>query len=49
MRQLKWEDFKELRGHEKRPYFEKDGKIFHVIMAQQFDRQFLDVKLQHLV
>lgn len=42
MRQIGWEEFKQLRGHEKRAYFERDGRIFHVIMAQQFDREFLD-------
>lgn len=42
MRQIGWEDFIKLKGSEKRPYFLKDGNIFHVIMSQQFDRQFLD-------
>jgi len=42
MKQINWEKFKELRGHEKRPHFEKEGEIFHVIMAQQFNRAFLD-------
>lgn len=42
MKQLTWEAFKGLKGHEKKSYFEEDGKVFHVIMAQQFDRQFLD-------
>ncbi len=42
MRQIDWKEFVKLRGHEKRPYFEKDGRPFHIIMAQQFDRGFLD-------
>ncbi len=42
MKQVDWEEFKRLRGHEKRPHFEREGEIFHVIMAQQFNRAFLD-------
>lgn len=42
MRQLGWQEFRELRGHEKSPHFQREGEIFHVIMAQQFDRAFLD-------
>lgn len=39
---LSWEDFKDLKGHDKKDYFLKDGKIFHVILPQQFDRNYLD-------
>lgn len=42
MKQIEWGVFRELKGHEKKLYFEKDGRIFHLIMAQQFDRRFLD-------
>lgn len=42
MKQISWEDFRQLPGSEKRPYFMRDGSIFHVIMSQQFDREFLD-------
>ena len=42
MRSTVWKEFQELRGYEKRPYFESQGEIFHVIMAQQFNRVFLD-------
>jgi len=42
MKGMKWDDFQKLRGSEKREYFLQDGKIFHVIMSQQFDRPFLD-------
>jgi aspartate carbamoyltransferase catalytic subunit len=41
-RAIDWEAFKELRGGEKKEYFMRDGDIFHVIMAQQFDRPILD-------
>jgi aspartate carbamoyltransferase catalytic subunit len=39
---IDWKAFKNLRGSEKREYFMRDGNIFHVVMAQQFDRPFLD-------
>jgi len=39
---MDWETFKDLRGSEKKPYFMRDGRIYHVILAQQFDREFLD-------
>jgi aspartate carbamoyltransferase catalytic subunit len=39
---IDWETFGELRGSEKKEYFTRDGNIFHIIMSQQFDRQFLD-------
>jgi len=39
---ISWEKFQKLRGSKKSPYFKKQGKIFHAIMAQQFDRDFLD-------
>ena len=39
---IDWETFHKLRGSEKKAYFTRDGNIFHVIMSQQFDRQFLD-------
>jgi len=42
MKQIAWEDFEKLKGSEKKAYFLKDGDIFHVIMSQQFDREFLD-------
>jgi aspartate carbamoyltransferase catalytic subunit len=41
-RSIDWETFSKLRGSEKKEYFSRDGNIFHVIMSQQFDRQFLD-------
>lgn len=40
--QISWEEFSQLRSQEKRVYFEREGKPFHIIMAQQFDRRFLD-------
>ena len=42
IRTIDWETFRELRGSEKKEYFTRDGNIFHVIMAQQFDRPTLD-------
>jgi aspartate carbamoyltransferase catalytic subunit len=42
IRAIDWETFRELRGSDKREYFTRDGTIFHVVMAQQFDRPFLD-------
>lgn len=39
---MDWETFKDLKGSEKKAYFMKGGRIYHVIMAQQFDRAFLD-------
>jgi len=42
VKQIGWENFKQLRGHQKNKYFNKNGEVFHVIMAQQFSREFLD-------
>jgi aspartate carbamoyltransferase catalytic subunit len=42
MKAIAWEAFQKMRGSKKREYFAQDGKIFHVIMSQQFDRPFLD-------
>jgi len=39
---IDWETFHKLRGSEKKEYFIRDEKIFHIIMPQQFDRPFLD-------
>ncbi len=39
---MDWETFKRLRGSQKKAFFMRDGNIYHVIMAQQFDRAFLD-------
>ena len=41
-RPIDWKTFKELRGSDKKEYFIRDGNIFHVIMAQQFDHPSLD-------
>ncbi len=42
MQKMSWEKFRELRGHEKIPYFQRNGRIFDVIMAQQFNRESLN-------
>lgn len=39
---IAWETFHQLRGSEKKEYFTRDENIFHIIMAQQFDRTLLD-------
>jgi aspartate carbamoyltransferase catalytic subunit len=39
---IDWEAFRQLRGSEKKEYFTRDESIFHIIMAQQFDRTLLD-------
>jgi aspartate carbamoyltransferase catalytic subunit len=39
---IDWETFQQLRGSEKKEYFTRDANIFHIIMAQQFDRSLLD-------
>jgi len=39
---ISWEDFKELSFAEKSPYFCRDGRTFHVLIAQQFNRTQLD-------
>ena len=39
---IDWEAFQQLRGSEKKEYFTRDENIFHIIMAQQFDRPLLD-------
>ena len=42
MKGIDWEQFTALRGSEKKEYFMRGGQLFHVIMPQQFDRDFLD-------
>ena len=42
MENIGWEEFKALRGSERAPYLVRQGTIFHVLMSQQFDRDFLD-------
>ena len=39
---IDWEAFQQLRGSEKKEYFTRDENVFHIIMAQQFDRTLLD-------
>jgi len=39
---ISWEEFRELPVEAKAPYFGKDGREFHVLVAQQFDRGRLD-------
>lgn len=36
-----WDDFKQFEESEKADFFKKDGRIFHVIFSQQFDKGLL--------
>lgn len=40
--QISWEDFKKLGLTEKAAYFDYDGREYHVLIAQQFDRERLE-------
>lgn len=40
--ELNWDQFHDLSNEEKVPFFSKDGRLYDCLIAQQFDRQFLD-------
>ena len=41
--QIPWDDFQKLPLPKKGPYFQQgDGRPYHVLIAQQFDRDHLD-------
>jgi aspartate carbamoyltransferase catalytic subunit len=42
MGNLRWEEFQSLSPQEKAPFFQRDGRPYHALVAQQFDRPFLD-------
>jgi len=42
LRDVSWEAFHGLNLKERVPYLQEDGRIFHVLLAQQFDRARLD-------
>jgi len=42
MTQLTWEVFQSLSPQEKVPFFQRGGRPYHALIAQQFDRPFLD-------
>ena len=39
---ISWHDFKKLKLEEKGPYFQNQGRPYHVLTAQQFDRPMLE-------
>lgn len=39
---ITWSDFQALSPEEKKPYFSENGKLFHCLHSQQFDRDFID-------
>jgi aspartate carbamoyltransferase catalytic subunit len=42
LRRISWKDFQKLAPEEKGPYFLRDGRPYHVLTAQQFDRAMLE-------
>ncbi len=42
LRDIEWDDFKRLDLEEKAEYFTVDGRPYHTLIAQQFDREQLD-------
>jgi aspartate carbamoyltransferase catalytic subunit len=42
LKTLAWEEFRKMPLREKAPYFMRDGKPYHALVAQQFDRPTLD-------
>ena len=42
LREISWDEFHLLGPEQKVPYFSLDGRIFHTLLAQQFDRQRLE-------
>ena len=42
LRQIAWSDFQRLAPEDKSPYFTRGGHPYHAIIAQQFDRSFLE-------
>jgi aspartate carbamoyltransferase catalytic subunit len=42
MRDIGWDDFQALSLAEKMPHLTRDGRVFHTLFAQQFDRAALD-------
>lgn len=42
LKDLSWHDFEQMGLSQKAPLFSVDGRPFHVLIAQQFDRAFLD-------
>lgn len=42
LKDLAWSEFERLSLSQKAPLFSVDGRLYHVLIAQQFDRVFLD-------
>ncbi len=42
LRQIDWSAFQALSPEDKAPYLLEDGHLYHVLLAQQFDRSLLD-------
>ncbi len=42
MARLSWEEFQALTPEQKAPFFQREGRPYHALVAQQFDRPFLD-------
>jgi aspartate carbamoyltransferase catalytic subunit len=42
LRQMPWEDYRRLSAHEKAARLNRQGRPYHTILAQQFDRPMLD-------
>lgn len=39
---VSWKDFNRLTPGERAPYFQREGRQYHALVSQQFDRAFLD-------
>ena len=42
LRDIAWDDFQKLSAKDKPPFLLEEGRLFHVLLAQQFDRGQLD-------
>lgn len=42
LKSISWEDFQKLNLAEKGPYFQREGRTYHALIAQQFTRPMLD-------
>lgn len=47
LRTISWNDYQQLSVNERAPYFARDGKPYHALFAQQYDRPVLE-RLCHL-
>lgn len=42
LKEINWQDFQQLNIGEKAPYFLRQGRTYHALVSQQFDRAMLD-------